>query len=195
MAQRTKRRKTSSSNTTKGTSKRGGESGTTKTPNSYGYGKKSQTSVRSNYKIARKASFAPYASRYEYDIAKNLEERNIPFEHEPKKIEYLYPIRGGVCSSCLSSTVARRANYLPDFWLPDQEIWIEAKGLWQGSGRTKILAILETSGVIRTDNFRMIFQRDQWLTKARKQTYTMWCESHNIVSSVGTEIPESWTIK
>tara|TARA_R110000850_G_scaffold163636_4_gene288419 strand:+ start:983 stop:1417 length:435 start_codon:yes stop_codon:yes gene_type:complete len=140
----------------------------------------------------RRASLAPYQSRYEYDIAKNLEKRNIPFEHEPKKIEYLYPIRGGICSSCLSSTVARRANYLPDFWLPEQKLWIEAKGLWEGSGRTKTMAILETSGIIRTDNFRMIFQRDQWLTKARKQTYTMWCDSHDIISYVGTEIPESW---
>ena len=137
-------------------------------------------------------SFAPYQNRYEYDIAKNLEARNILFEYEPRKIDYLYPIRGGVCSNCLSVTVSKRVNYLPDFWLPEQKLWVEAKGLWTGAGRTKTIAILETSGVIRTENYRMLFQRDNWLTKAHKHTYIDWCKMHNIIAEVGTEVPQAW---
>lgn len=149
-------------------------------------------SARSNYKRSRKAALAPYRSQYEADIAKDLEARGILFEFEPRKVKYFYPIKGGICSTCNSAHVARAATYLPDFWLPEQGLWLEAKGLWTGPGRTKTMAVLETSGVIRADNFRIIFQRNQFLTKAKKKSYTQWCAAQGIVCVVGTQIPVEW---
>ena len=191
MAQLMKKRRSSSSNTTKKSSKTG-KKDSTKTLTSYGYGGQSQTSARSRYKKARKVSIAPYSSYYEYEVAQNLKEQGIEFEYETRRVEYLYPIRNGLCKSCSGSDVGRRAMYTPDFYLPDYRLWIESKGKWDSKGRTKTLAIITTSGAIRRDNFRMLFQYDNWLTKKHNQTYLDWCEKEGIIAAVGKTIPEEW---
>lgn len=148
--------------------------------------------ARSRSKKARKASIAPYSSYYEYEVAQNLQNQGIKFEYETQRIEYLYPIRNGICKSCAGSDVGRRAMYTPDFYLPDYGLWVEAKGKWDSKGRTKTLAILNTSRTITKDNFRMLFQYDNWLTKKHNQTYLDWCDREGIISAVGKTIPEEW---
>jgi len=82
--------------------------------------------------------------------------------------------------------------YTPDFYLPDSGLWVESKGKWDSKGRTKTLAIITTSGAIRRDNFRMLFQYNNWLTKKHNQTYLDWCEREGIIAAVGKTIPEEW---
>ena len=176
--------------TTKRTTKRRGKKNITSTATSFGYGGKSQTTVR--LKRARRKLIAPYQSKYEYEIAQDLLKRGIAFEYEPKQIPYIYPVRKGTCNDCGSVNVGRLAIYTPDFWLPELELWVEAKGRWDGSGRTKILAVLETSEVIHRDNFKMLFMYDNWITKKHKLTYTGWCQKHQILSDVGNTLPKDW---
>jgi|TARA_R100000084_G_C4638925_1_gene142653 hypothetical protein len=121
-----------------------------------------------------------------------MEENEIEFDYEPEKINYIYPIKAGLCSNCGSEHVGRRAIYTPDFRINSSGVWVETKGKWDSKGRTKILAVLDTSGSIDRDNFRMLFMYNNWITKAHKLTYMDWCEKHNIIAAVGTSIPEEW---
>ena len=187
MVQQTKKPKRPSKGTTKKSTKKTGKRGTTRTASSYGYGVKSRTNVRlrSRYKH-------PYSSNYEFKVAKYMEENEIEFDYEPEKINYIYPIKAGLCSNCGSEHVGRRAIYTPDFRINSSGVWVETKGKWDSKGRTKILAVLDTSGSIDRDNFRMLFMYNNWITKAHKLTYMDWCEKHNIIAAVGTSIPEEW---
>ena len=139
-----------------------------------------------------KSSIKPYRSRFEFNIAAGLEQANVDFEYEPKKIAYLHPVHRGVCLSCGATHVGRQALYLPDFWLPKQNIWVEAKGRWTSSGRTKTLAILSSDNELTLDNFRMLFMYDNWLTRRHNQTYMQWCQTQGIVCATGTELPNEW---
>ena len=121
-----------------------------------------------------------------------MEEHRIAFQYEPKKINFRTPIKFGICNACQSVNVSRIATYTPDFFLVDYNLWVETKGRWDSAGRTKILAVLDTSGSLTRENFRMLFMYDNWVTKKRKQTYLKWCERHEIVAAVGKTIPKEW---
>ena len=121
-----------------------------------------------------------------------MEEQGIEFDYEPEKINYIYPVKNGYCSDCGGVSVGRRAIYTTDFRIHSSGIWVEAKGKWDGQGRTKILAVLSTSDAITVDNFRMLFMYNNWITKAHKMTYMDWCERHDIIAAVGKTIPKEW---
>ena len=44
-------------------------------------------------------NFKPYKSKFEYDVAKLMEEQGLEFEYEPKQIKYILPNRSGGCSN------------------------------------------------------------------------------------------------
>jgi hypothetical protein len=76
-------------------------------------------------------------------------------------------------------------TYTPDFYLPTYDMWVEAKGKWDGAGRNKTLAILGTSGTISRKNFRILFMYDNWITKKHTQKYSNWCENQAILYTIG----------
>lgn len=39
-----------------------------------------------------------------------------------------------------------RRWYIPDFWLPDYGVWLEAKGEWRGGGKKKFVEALHVVG-------------------------------------------------
>ena len=113
-----------------------GKKNTTSIATSSGFGVKSLMNARS------KRNLGKYRSNFEREIAKELRRKKVKFKYEPKKIYYQYPIVRGICNECGGTQVGRRTSYTPDFFLPKSEIWIEAKGKWDSSGRTKILSVL-----------------------------------------------------
>lgn len=172
-----------------------GKKSSTRIANSYGYGKKSQTSARSKLKkkrTRRAQLLAPYKSQYEQNVAAKLEEKGVAFEYEPKQIKYIYPTKRGICQACGSNAVGRLASYTPDFWLPELGIWVEAKGKWDSAGRTKILAVLASDNELTKDNFKMLFMYDNWVTRNKTMRYTGWCDKQFIDSAVGVEMPKEW---
>jgi len=88
--------------------------------------------------------------------------------------------------------VGRLATYTPDFWFPKHGFWVEAKGKWDSAGRTKTLAVLDSDNELNRDNFAMLFMYNNWVTRTHTQRYTDWCDKHEIVCAVGTEIPMEW---
>lgn len=60
-------------------------------------------------------------SSWEVEIARILTELNIRFLYEPKRFYYR----------------KERESYLPDFYLPDQDVWIEVKGYYDNQSRRR----------------------------------------------------------
>ena len=70
-------------------------------------------------------------STWEVIMATRLDELEIIWERDPNmKLEYR--TRGG-----------RKRNYIPDFYLPDLDLYIEVKGYWTDAARHKMKDIIK----------------------------------------------------
>ena len=112
-----------------------------------------------------------YRSGLEDRFANYLERQNIPFLYECSKYPYVL-----------------HHKYTPDFILKNGVI-IETKGFWKPSDRSKIKAVKQQHPEL---DLRMVFMRNNRLSKTSKTTYGMWCEKHNIPWAVFPHIPEDW---
>lgn len=108
-------------------------------------------------------------------------------------------------SEKISFSITLTRTYLPDFvirWRKtkktkahDEECkcpgcarYLEAKGYFKASDRKKILAVIASNPGI---DLRIIFQRDNYLTKAKSSRYSDWCEKNGIKFAVG-RVPKEW---
>jgi hypothetical protein len=118
-----------------------------------------------------KKKLSLYRSKFEENVAKALERKNVLFRYETLKIHYQ----------------KKRSVYTPDFLLPNGII-VETKGRFVASDRAKHLAV-------KTQNpeydIRFVFERNLTLSKVSKTTYTAWCDKHGFKWSI-KEIPDEW---
>ena len=128
-----------------------------------------------------------FRSEYERRQAKRLVASNIPFLYEDFTMEYEGVIKNGWCNSCNSHDVAQLRMYTPDFYLVDTQIFVETKGKFDAPNRTKMKAVCQQS----ESDIRMVFMRDNWLTKKKKMNYSRWCEINGIHFAIG-DIPIEW---
>lgn len=115
-------------------------------------------------------------SGLEKRTAEYLESNKIPFEYETLTIEYVVP--------------AKTHKYKPDFIL-DSGIIVEAKGRFDAATRQKMAYVIEQNPDL---DIRLLFMRDNTISKSSKTKYSDWCEKRGIkyhVSAAG-EIPEDW---
>ena len=114
-----------------------------------------------------------FRSDYELSVAKFLAENGVNFEYEKHKISYTPKVR----------------SYTPDFYLPEQDIYIEAKGFFSPADRTKMLLVISQNP---TYDIRMLFLRaNNKLNRSSKTTYSKWCERHDILWA-NNQIPPEW---
>ena len=114
-----------------------------------------------------------YKSRFEFDFATYLENNNIEFEYEQHKFTY----------------VPKQRTYTPDFYLPEFDMFIETKGQFVGSDRTKHKLIAEQYPDL---DLRFVFQNDKVkLSKKSKTTYADWCNKNNFKYAKGV-LPIGW---
>ena len=114
-----------------------------------------------------------YKSRFEFDFATYLENNNIEFEYEQHKFTY----------------VPKQRTYTPDFYLPEFDMFIETKGQFVGSDRSKHKLIAEQYPDL---DLRFVFQNDKVkLSKKSKTTYADWCNKNNFKYAKGV-IPIGW---
>jgi hypothetical protein len=132
-----------------------------------------------------------FRSEYEFKVAQFLSNRKVTWEYETLELEYFLNIKGGRCNNCESEDVARREWYIPDFWLPDLGIIIEAKGRWESKDRTKMIQVLASHPDL---DIRMLFMRDNWLTKQHKKRYSHYCNQKGIKYTVDVhgKVPLAW---
>jgi hypothetical protein len=117
-------------------------------------------------------------SGFERKIAAALKERGVVYEYETDKITYTIP--------------ESKHYYVPDFKLPNG-IYVEGKGIFDRDSRQKMVLVIEQNP---DKDIRILFMRNNKLTRTAKQTYGEWCDKRNIkwaVSSKG-EVPEEWIV-
>ena len=114
-----------------------------------------------------------YRSHFEERVANSLDKDNIPYLYEIEKFDYV-----------------TQSKYTPDFFLKNGVI-LEAKGFFKPSDRRKMLAVISQHPEL---DVRMVFQRNNTLSKHSKTTYGDWCEKHNIPWCIYPHIPNDWLI-
>ena len=127
-----------------------------------------------------------YRSGFEERVAKDLGDGN--FTYECTKLQYKKRTsRKMACSDCGSEHVIRYASYLTDFRLTNG-IYIEVKGWLKPSDRTKMESVIKCHPELE---IRMLFQKDGWCTKLKKQKYSDWANKHKIKWAIG-KVPVAW---
>ena len=114
-----------------------------------------------------------YKSRFEFDFATYLQNNCIEFEYEQHKFTY----------------VPKKRTYTPDFYLPKFDMFIETKGQFVGSDRSKHKLIAEQYPDLY---LLFVFQNDKVkLSKKSKTTYAYWCNKNNFKYAKGV-VPIGW---
>ncbi len=114
-------------------------------------------------------------SGLETKVKKQLKNRKVKFKYEPYSIPYVL-----------------KAGYIPDFVFTKKdgsEMLIETKGFFKPADRRKMLAVKECNPDL---DIRIVFQRDNYLTKSKSSTYTDWAKKNGFPCHVGEEIPLKW---
>ena len=135
-----------------------------------------------------------YRSGLEKKFAKWLKSSRIPFEYETLHLNYQKMVHMGKCLACGGSAVAVNKIYTPDFILRNGII-IELKGKFTSQMRTKMLSVVRYNP---DKDIRMVFSKDNWLTKNHNERYSDWCKRNNIKYHVMKDhrkpsIPIKWT--
>lgn len=111
-------------------------------------------------------------SFFEVDVHKGLNKKFKVVEYETEKLPY---------------TVEK--VYIPDFIVYDKfgnKIYIEAKGRFTSSDRTKMLRVKEQNP---EKDIRLVFMQDNYLTKKKLKRYTEWATEHGFQCSVFPKLP------
>lgn len=113
-------------------------------------------------------------SGYERTLVMQMRKAGTKFEYEPVKLPYVL-----------------HHNYVPDFYLPKQNIYIEAKGKLTPEDRKKMIAVKSQHPDL---DIRMVFMNGQnKLSRRSNTTYLQWAEKHGFPAADGV-IPEEWLV-
>lgn len=130
-----------------------------------------------------------FRSKFESSIAKQLEELGVKYEYEEVELRYDSKVHNGRCASCGSSAVSSTRSYLTDFYLPELDVYIEVKGRFTSTDRTKMRLVIEQTGL----DIRMLFMQNNKLRKGSKTTYAEWCDKKSI-NYAFKNIPKEWVV-
>lgn len=111
-------------------------------------------------------------SYFEEDVHKALLKKGKNVEYETEKLPYVV-----------------KRNYIPDFILFDKfgnKVYIEAKGRFTSSDRTKMVAVKREHPEL---DIRIIFMQDNYLTKRKIKRYTQWAADNGFPCSVFPKLP------
>lgn len=115
-------------------------------------------------------------SGYEKKVAAYLNQQKVPFEYETLRVPFVVP--------------AKKRTYNPDFMLPNGII-VEAKGNLDRLAREKMALVIEQNPHL---DIRLLFMRDNKITKASKTRYSDWCTKRGITYAISEDghIPQEW---
>ena len=114
-----------------------------------------------------------YRSKFELELAKVLMRHKVKFQYESKKFLY----------------IPKPRTYTPDFYIPETNIFIEAKGHLDKADRVKMALVKEQHKDL---DIRFVFMNAKnKIYKGSKTTYADWCLRHNFQWAEKT-IPLEW---
>ncbi len=116
----------------------------------------------------------PYRSWLEADVVEDLKKRKIEFEYEKERVVFVEP--------------AKVRTYIPDLSFPSGLI-VEIKGRWTAQDRRKISYVLEQNP---DKDIRILFDKDNTISRGSKTRYSDWCNKRNIKFAIGNKVPEEW---
>jgi len=119
----------------------------------------------------RNSKKSKYRSKFERATAEFLRTQLVAFQYEPRRVAY-----------------TKTHFYTPDFYLTKKGIFIETKGRFTSSDRTKMEQVIEEHPEL---DIRLCFMRDNYLYKGSNTKYSDWCEARMIRYCI-KEIPKSW---
>ncbi len=115
-----------------------------------------------------------YKSKWEVQVAEQIEKFGLPIEYECDKILYIIP--------------ESKHNYNPDFRV-NKDVYIEAKGKWTSEDRKKHVLLREQHPDIK---IFIVFQNaNQKIRKGSKTSYGDWATKHGIEWS-HKQIKKEW---
>jgi Phage endonuclease I len=132
-----------------------------------------------------------WRSQYERKIREWLDARGVPYQYEEKQFILTLKVPGQSCEDCGSKRITRETTYTPDFYFPKTLIIVEAKGKFDARARKVALAMREQ---YPDYDYRILLQRDNWLTSGKKQRYSDWLTKQNIKYAVGPYPPIEWCV-
>lgn len=103
-------------------------------------------------------------NKFEKRLHDDLKKKKIKFGYETEKLPYV--IEG---------------NYNPDFYLPKNKIYVEAKGYFRIEAMRKMVAVKRAHP---EKDIRIVFY-------SFNKKYIKWCEKYGFPYAVGS-IPEEW---
>lgn len=115
-------------------------------------------------------------SGFEKKVKASLDSQKAKYGYECEVINYNIP--------------DSKHRYTPDFTL-ENGIVVEAKGKFDAIARKKMALVIEQNP---DRDIRMLFMRNNSITKTSKTKYSDWCEKRGVkyhVSAHG-EVPEEW---
>lgn len=131
-------------------------------------------------------------SGLERSIRSGLDRDGVPYEYEPEAFKFPLPEPGHFCRQCKATDICRHTKYTPDFRLygsSKKPVYIEGKGRFTGSNRRRMLAFKAEYPNV---DLRLVFQRDNTLSKTSKTKYSQWCKDNGFPYHVGPEVPKDW---
>lgn len=116
-------------------------------------------------------------SGLEKRTAEYLDRLGVEYGYESEVLKYEVP--------------AKVHKYTPDFTVIVNNMVIECKGRFDAAARQKMSLVIEQNP---DRDIRLLFMRDNTISKNSKTKYSDWCEKRGIkyhVSATG-EVPEEW---
>jgi hypothetical protein len=127
-------------------------------------------------------------SLYEDSIEDQFKAAKVRVKYEGIKLHYRTKVPGGRCLDCSSKNVGSAHTYTPDWVSEDEKLIVESKGKFTSKDRTKMLAVIQSNP---DKDIRMLFMRDNWLTRKKLEKYSEWAERHGIKYAIGA-MPKAW---
>lgn len=129
-------------------------------------------------------------SKFESTVGNDLLERGVEFDYERESYLWMEKVTRAQCTECGGKQCYQERSYTPDFFLPNGII-VEAKGIFTSHDRKIAAAMQEQYPNLE---IRLLFQRNNWLTRQHKSTYGDWCDRKGIRWAVG-KVPEDWLLE
>jgi len=139
------------------------------------YGKVSSTVIRKPKEVRHRKGVPSFRSKFEKEFW-DAQHSKIGLRYEPFALSY---------------SVIEERRYTPDFIDADlfraqERIRIyETKGLFTPTDRKKMKHVRDSNPDIE---LIMVFQRDNYLTKAKNRKYSTWCEENRINYCIGVDL-------
>lgn len=141
------------------------------------------------YKSLGIASRDPkYKSLFEASIAEQFKLAKVRVKYEPYKMEFYQRVPSASCKGCGSKEVTRKHTYKPDWVSEDDYLIVESKGKFTSADRTKMIAI---KAQYPDKDIRILFMRDNWLTRKKLEKYSDWAERNGFTYAIGP-VPKAW---